>query len=139
MSQCRTPLTTIPRNITAAAAPQPPAEGASARGLKGGSLGFVASVGIGVASPWVLVAGLLWIVVLTYLCYRGIEISARLQVILLAIEIAMLLVMSILALVKVGTGSAPAGHAAFSWSWLNPAHFASPSTFMAGMLLMVFV
>jgi amino acid transporter len=99
----------------------------------------ITSVGDNATSIWVLLVGVAWIVVLTYLCYRGIELSARIQIALLAVEIIMLLLMSVVALVKVGTGSAPAGHAPFSWDWLNPAHFASPSTFMAGMLLMVFV
>jgi amino acid transporter len=51
----------------------------------------------------------------------------------------MLVLLSAVALIKVATGHAPPGHSAFSWSWLNPAHFSSPSVFMAGMLLMVFV
>ena len=99
----------------------------------------VDSIGNDATSPWVLLVGVLWIVVLTYMCYRGIEISARLQVVLLVIEVVMLVLLAVVALVRVGTGHAPAGHADFSWSWLNPAHFASPSVFMAGMLLMVFV
>ena len=99
----------------------------------------VKSVGGDATSPWVLLVGLGWIAVLTYLCYRGIEVSARLQVILLAVEITMLLLLAVVALVRVGTGHAPAGHAAFSWNWLNPTHFSSPSVFMAGLLLMVFV
>ena len=86
-----------------------------------------------------LAAGLAWIAVLAWLCYRGIEISARVQLVLLGAEIAVLLLLAVTALVKVGTGGAPAGHAAFSWDWLNPARFASPGTFMAGLLLMVFV
>jgi amino acid transporter len=99
----------------------------------------VKSIGNDATSPWVLTAGLAWIVILTYMCYRGIEVSARLQVILLAVEIVMLLLLAVVALVRVGTGHAPAGHAAFSWNWLNPAHFASPGVFMAGLLLMIFV
>ena len=97
------------------------------------------SIGNSATSPWVLLIGVAWIVVLTYICYRGIEVSARLQVILLVIEVGMLLLLATVALIRVGTGHAPAGHAAFSWSWLDPAHFASPSVFMAGLLLMVFV
>jgi amino acid transporter len=97
------------------------------------------SIGNSATSPWVLLIGVAWIVVLTYICYRGIEVSARLQVILLVIEVGMLLLLAAVALIRVGTGHAPAGHAAFSWSWLDPAHFASPSVFMAGLLLMVFV
>lgn len=58
---------------------------------------------------------------------------------MLVLEIVLLLLMSVVALVKYLTGHAPKGHSTFSWSWLNPSHFASPSVFMAGMLLMVFV
>jgi len=97
------------------------------------------SIGVDATSPWVLTVGIAWIVILTYICYRGIQVSARLQVTLLAVEIFMLLLLAVVALVRVGIGHAPTGHAAFSWSWLNPAHSASPSVFMAGMLLMVFV
>jgi amino acid transporter len=102
---------------------------------------FVGANGIGydATSIWVLLVGLLFIAGLSYLCYRGIQVSARIQVALLVLEIVLLLLMSVVALVKYLTGHAPAGHSAFSWSWLNPAHFASPSIFMAGMLLMVFV
>ena len=99
----------------------------------------VKSIGLNATSPWVLTVGIAWIVILTYICYRGIQVSARLQVTLLAVELFMLLLLAVVAIVRVGIGRAPAGHAAFSWSWLNPAHFASPSVFMAGMLLMVFI
>jgi len=90
-------------------------------------------------SIWVLLVGLLFIAGLSYLCYRGIRVSARLQVSLLVLELVMLMLLSVVALVKYLTGHAPKGHSTFSWSWLNPSHFASPSVFMAGMLLMVFV
>src|ERR1700678_3808129 len=102
---------------------------------------FVGANGIGhhATSIWVLLVGLLFIAGLTYLCYRGIQVSARLQVAMLVLELILLLLLSVVALVKYMTGHAPAGHSTFSWSWLNPTHFASPSIFMAGMLLMVFV
>lgn len=96
----------------------------------------VTSIGDDATSVWVLLTGVVWMVVLTYICYRGIEVSARLQVVLLVIEVGMLALLSVVALVKATTGH---GQASFSWSWLNPADFASPSVFMAGMLLMVFV
>jgi amino acid transporter len=96
-------------------------------------------IGMDATSVWVLLVGLLFIVVLTYLCYRGIQVSARLQVALLVLELALLLLMSVVALVKYLTGHAPAGHSRFSWSWLDPSHFSSFSLFMAGMLLMVFI
>jgi amino acid transporter len=99
----------------------------------------VKSIGDDATSIWVLLVGLMFIAGLSYLCYRGIQVSARIQVALLVLEVILLLLMSVVALVKYLAGHAPKGHSTFSWSWLNPAHFASPSIFMAGMLLMVFV
>jgi amino acid transporter len=96
-------------------------------------------IGNDATSIWVLLVGLAFIGGLSYLCYRGIEVSARIQVALLVLEIVLLMLMSVVALVKYLSGHAPAGHGTFSWSWLNPTHFASPSIFMAGMLLMVFI
>ena len=66
-------------------------------------------IGSNATSGWVLLVGVLWIVVMTYICYRGIEVSANFQKVLLGIELVMLLVLSVTALVKVGTGHAPAG------------------------------
>ena len=42
-------------------------------------------------SGWVLLVGVMWIVVMTYICYRGIEISADCSKVLLPIEVVMLL------------------------------------------------
>ena len=64
-------------------------------------------IGSNPTSGWVLLVGVIWIVVMTYICYRGIEVSANFQKALLGIELVMLLVLSITALVKVGTGHAP--------------------------------
>jgi amino acid transporter len=78
-------------------------------------------------------------VAMTYICYRGIEVSANFQKILLGIELTMLAVLSITALVKVGSGTAPAGHLTPSLSWLNPFHISSFSAFTSGIILMVFI
>jgi len=96
-------------------------------------------IGQNPTSPWVLLVGVLWIVGLTYICYRGIEISARLQMWLVSIEIVILLVTAAVAVIRLASGSAPAGHIPLSWSWLNPTKIASFSAFMQGMLLMVFI
>ena len=96
-------------------------------------------IGSNPTSGWVLLVGVLWIVVMTYICYRGIEISANFQKVLLAIELIMLVVLSVTALVKVGTGSAPAGHLTPSLSWFNPFHITNFSAFAAGIILMVFI
>src|SRR6266496_3826677 len=96
-------------------------------------------IGENPTSGWVLLVGVLWIVVMTYICYRGIEVSANFQKILLSIELVMLAVLSITALVRVANGTAPPGHLTPSLSWLNPFHISSFSAFTAGIILMVFI
>jgi amino acid transporter len=96
-------------------------------------------IGSNPTSGWVLLVGVLWIVVMTYICYRGIEVSANFQKVLLSIELVMLLVLSVTALVKVGSGHAPLGHLTPSLSWFNPFHIASFSAFASGIILMVFI
>jgi amino acid transporter len=95
-------------------------------------------IGGDAASGWVLLTGIAWIVVMTYICYRGIEVSANFQKALLGIEIVMLLVLSVTALVKVGAGHHPAVSLTPSWSWLNPFGI-SFNAFASGLILMVFI
>jgi amino acid transporter len=97
------------------------------------------SIGSNAASVWVLLMGVLWIVVLTWMCYVGIQVSARTQVVLVTIEVIVLILLAVVALVKVANGSAPIGHIDPSWSWFSPVHIRSFSTLMQGMLLMVFI
>jgi amino acid transporter len=95
-------------------------------------------IGHNPASSWVLLTGILWIVAMTYICYRGIEVSANFQKALLSIEIVMLLVLSVTALVRVGTGNHPAVSLHPTLSWLNP--FGLPfGAFASGLILMVFI
>ncbi len=107
-----------------------------------GQYGFelIGAHGIGhdASSGWVLLAGIVWIVIMTLICYVGIEVSANFQKVLLGIEIVMLLILSVVALVKVADGSAPIGHLAPAWSWFNPFH-GSPASFINGILLMLFI
>ncbi len=56
---------------------------------------------------------------MTYICYRGIEVSANFQKALLSIEIVMLMALSVTALIRVGTGNHPAVSIHPTWSWLN--------------------
>ena len=82
---------------------------------------FLELVGAGAASTvWVTVTGVAFIALLTGVCYRGIEVSARLQQVLLVIEVGALTVFAVVALVKAGTGHALPGHAHPSAEWLNP-------------------
>ncbi len=95
-------------------------------------------IGSQASNGWVLLVGVVWIVAMTVICYVGIEISANFQKSLLGIELVMLLVLSIVALVKVGNGSAPAGHLVPGWSWFNPFRGSFPS-FVDGLTLMLFI
>ena len=90
-------------------------------------------------SNWVLLVGVLWIVLMTYICYVGITVSARLQTVLLTIELLILLVFSVVALVRVGAGNATAGSIHVHWSWFDPFHIGSFSVFFRGLLLMIFI
>ena len=69
---------------------------------------------------WSTVAGIIWIVIMTYICYRGIEVSARLQYALLSIEVIILVIFSVVALAKVYGGGSPSGSLQPSLSWLVP-------------------
>jgi len=68
---------------------------------------------------WSLVAGLIWIAIMTWICYRGIEVSARVQYALLSIEIVTLVLFGVVALTKVysGHGVATSVHPSLSWLW----------------------
>jgi amino acid transporter len=96
------------------------------------------SIGGNPASGWVLLVGVIWIILMTAICYVGIEVSANFQKALLSIEIVMLLVLSVVALVKVGTGHAPVGSLHISAAWFNPfkAHL---SAFISGLVLFLFI
>lgn len=56
------------------------------------------------------VLGTGWIAVLTWLCYRGIRTTARLQTVLLALEAGLLVLLAVVALWKYATGQGQAGH-----------------------------
>src|SRR5580700_4306319 len=95
-------------------------------------------IGENATSGWVLLVGIAWIIVMTYICYRGIEVSAWFQRILLTVEVLMLLVLSITALIRVGNGHHPAQSLHPSLSWLLPTHLAF-SAFVSGLILMLFI
>jgi amino acid transporter len=96
-------------------------------------------IGSDATSGWVLLVGVLWIVAMTYICYRGIELSARLQKFLLGIELVMLLVFSVVALVRVGTAHHPAASLHPAAAWFNPFHISSFQAFVSGIILMLFI
>src|SRR5499427_6847840 len=95
-------------------------------------------IGTNPGSSWVLLVGVLWIVAMTYICYRDIEVSANFQKILLGIELVMLAVLSVTALVRVYSGNHPPESVHPSLSWLVPTHI-SLSAFLGGIILMLFI
>ena len=78
------------------------------------------AIGGNPSGGWVLLVGIVWIVAMTYICYRGIEVSARFQKALLSIELVLLLIMSVTALVRVFGSHPPPGSLHLSLSWLLP-------------------
>ncbi len=87
---------------------------------------------------WVGVAGVIWILLMGFICYVGIEASARTQWFLLGAEIVILVIFSIVALAKVYSGHAPGGvHP--SWTWLNPFDISSFGAMSSGLLLAIFI
>ena len=62
----------------------------------------------------------IWIGVMTWICYVGIELSAATQRILLSIEIFTLALFAVVALVKVYTGGAPDGSMHIGLDWFSP-------------------
>jgi amino acid transporter len=96
-------------------------------------------IGSNAASTWVLLVGILWIVVMSAICYIGIEVSANSQKVLLSIELTILVLFSVVALVKVATGHAPPGHLTPSAEWFNPFYHLGFTSFMVGFTLMLFI
>ena len=93
--------------------------------------------GLAASKWWVLLVGVLWIAVMSWICYVGIEISARTQYFLLAAEVTVLVIFSVVALSRVYAGSfANSVHP--SLSWLNPFTLSS-GALSAGVLTAVFI
>jgi amino acid transporter len=66
-----------------------------------------------------IIGAVIWIALMTWICYRGIELSARVQTVLLSFEIVTLALFVVVALVKIYTGH-PAHSIHVSASWFNP-------------------
>jgi amino acid transporter len=84
-----------------------------------------------------IVGAVIWIAVMTWICYRGIELSAEIQTVLLGIEICTLALFVIVALIKVYANS-PAHSIHVSASWFNPFDL-SWGALIDGVLLGIFI
>ena len=85
------------------------------------------------------VAGVIWIIVMTYICYRGIEVSARLQYALLGIELIVLIVFAAVALFKVYTGQAESYSIKPSLDWFWPAGLDFSTVVAPALLTALFI
>ena len=89
---------------------------------------------------WPTVVGVGWIVLMTTICYIGIEISARVQYVLFGVEVAVLALFSVVALIRVYANNAVDGVSLHpAWSWFNPLDISSRGDFATSMLLAVFI
>ena len=88
---------------------------------------------------WSTVAGVIWIVVMTYICYRGIEVSARLQYGLLGIELVVLVAFAAVALFKVYTNQAEPYSIKPSLDWFWPAGLDFSTVIAPALLTALFI
>jgi amino acid transporter len=87
----------------------------------------------------VTLVGVVWIILMTWICWKGIELSARLQQMMLGAEFLILILYCVVALIKAYSGSAPHGSLHISASWFNPFAIHGFSNFTEGILLAVFI
>jgi amino acid transporter len=97
--------------------------------------GFTA---LGESKAAIVIAAVLWIAIMTWVCYRGIELSARIQQVLLSAEVLILGIFSVVAFAKVYGSHPPSGSIKPSLSWINPfaMNFAD---LVVALLLAVFI
>jgi amino acid transporter len=90
------------------------------------------------SATWLILGSIVWIALMTWICYRGIELSAETQAVLLSAEILILTAFSIVAFYKVYHGTAGAGAMHVSASWFNPFDI-SYTALVLGVLLGIFI
>lgn len=88
---------------------------------------------------WSTIAGLIWIFLMTWIAYRGVEISARLQYWLLAIEVVVLIAFAAVALFRVYSGNGIAESAMPELSWFNPFTLPFESAIAPAVLTALFI
>src|SRR3569833_467482 len=105
-----------------------------------GSYGFLlfGLDGLAASTLWTTVAGVRWSVVMTWICYIGLEVSKRVQYVLLSVELVTLVAFAVYALVHVYNGTAPEGSLHPSWSWFWPSGL-DWSSVTEAVLLAIFI
>jgi len=89
------------------------------------------------STTWILLGAATWIVLMTWICYRGIELSARTQQVLLTVEVVVLAAFAVVALIKAYT-SPSAASIHVQASWFNPLDI-SFTALADGILLGLFI
>jgi amino acid transporter len=91
------------------------------------------------SSVQVAIAGLVWIAIMTAICYLGIDLSARTQRILLASEMAILVVFAAVALAHVYIWPVHPGTTPIAAGWFDPRGIGSLNDFIQAFLVAVFI
>ena len=104
-----------------------------------GGLGWHSVADLASSTVWSTVAGVGWIIVMTYICYRGIEVSARIQYGLLGVELVVLVVFSVVALFKVYTHQAESYSLMPSIHWFWPAGLDFGTVIAPAVLTAIFI
>jgi amino acid transporter len=95
--------------------------------------------GAAASSSATVAAGCVWLAAATLLCMRGLELSSRVQITLLAFGLVVLAVFSTVALVKVAAGSAGPQSVTPSWTWFDPFRVHGSGALSAGLLLTIYL
>ncbi len=104
-----------------------------------GSFGLPAVTALSSSTLASTIAGLLWIAVMTWICYRGIELSARLQYFLLSFEVVILVAFAVFALVRVYSGNAETYSLVPTLDWFNPFTLDFGKVIAPAMLVAIFI
>lgn len=88
--------------------------------------------------PAVVAFAVLIIAVMTWICVRGTELSAKVQRVLVLAQVLALLAFVVVAAIRLATGDVPEGALTPSLSWFSPVGLDGPSL-VSGLLLSVFI
>ncbi|AQX81299.1 APC family permease [Plantibacter sp. MCCC 1A11337] len=88
--------------------------------------------------PLVTATGVVFIALMTWVSYRGIELGERIQNILLAIQYLALVLFAVFAFIGVANGTAP-NATPVSLDWFNPFAFGDYHGFIEAVLLALFI
>lgn len=99
---------------------------------------MVGADGLAANRPVVITVAVGIVLVMTWLCVRGTEASAKFQVWLVFAQVGALLLFVVVAVVRLAMGNLPAGATNPDWSWLSPSGLTSDQL-VSGLLIGVFI